>query len=54
MLTPGATLAELLARPPLTEHEEAMNAVMMTLKSFRTAMKKLAKLEHPNLSQAND
>jgi hypothetical protein len=46
MLKPGASLAEVLARPPLAEHEEAMNAVMMALKNFRTAMKPLAKLEH--------
>jgi hypothetical protein len=45
MLTPG-TLAELLARPPLTEHEEAVNAVMMALKGFRSALKRLARLEH--------
>jgi hypothetical protein len=53
MLTPGASLAELLALPPLTEHEEGMNAVTVALKGFRSAMKKLAKLEHRTLSRAS-
>jgi hypothetical protein len=43
---PGASLAEVLARPPLTDHEAAVNEVLLVLKKLKTTMKKVARLEH--------
>jgi hypothetical protein len=47
MLTPGASLVELLALPEPTAHEEAENEVLQVLKKLKAALKRLAKLEPP-------